>query len=106
MTGNGQPVEKLVRDRIPQVIRANGEEPVVRVASEAEYRGLLRAKLREEVEEFLASEEPEELADILEVIAALAEDVGVGWNELQKLREQKAATRGRFADRIVWTPGS
>ncbi len=68
---------KLVRDRIPQIIRDGGGQPLVRVADGEEYRALLRAKLVEEVQEFLASDDPEELADVLEVLHALASDLGL-----------------------------
>jgi len=94
---------KLVRDKIPQIIRAAGTEPVIRVASAEEYRSLLRAKLVEEVEEFLASDDPTELADVLEVLLALAGELGVDRNQLEKLRSVKASQRGGFADRIVWS---
>lgn len=94
---------KLVRDKIPQVIRDAGAEPVVRVADAEEYRILLRAKLVEEVEEFLASEDPKELADVLEVLLALADDLGVDRDGLEKLRMVKASERGGFADRVVWS---
>jgi predicted house-cleaning noncanonical NTP pyrophosphatase (MazG superfamily) len=95
---------KLVRDNIPQIIRSKGLEPVTYTASTAEYCTRLRDKLREEVEEFLASDnDPEELADILEVIYALAEQAGVDPQELEKLRATKAAERGGFAARIIWT---
>jgi predicted house-cleaning noncanonical NTP pyrophosphatase (MazG superfamily) len=60
---------KLVRDKIPQIIRTKGLEPVIYAADAEEYGVRLRAKLREEVEEFLDSgSDPEELADILEVL--------------------------------------
>ena len=68
-----------------------------------EYRASLRAKLREEVQEFLDSDDdPEELADILEVLYALAEDGGTDRQQLEKLRSAKAEERGAFADRIIW----
>ncbi|WP_369228922.1 nucleoside triphosphate pyrophosphohydrolase [Streptomyces sp. R21] len=97
---------KLVRDRIPQIIRENGAEPVTYIADRKEYRGRLREKLGEEVAEFLEADEdsaPEELADVLEVVRALATDLGVDADQLEKLREAKAAARGGFADRIIWT---
>jgi predicted house-cleaning noncanonical NTP pyrophosphatase (MazG superfamily) len=94
---------KLVRDKIPQIIRANGENPVVRVADEAEFLGLLRAKLSEEVDEFLASDDPAELADVLEVLLALAAELGVDQGQLEKLRAAKAFERGGFAGRVVWS---
>ena len=92
---------KLVRDKIPQIIRDGGDEPLVRVADVAEYRGLLRDKLAEEVEEFLESDDdPDELADVLEVLVALAAHLGL---DLEKLRAAKALERGGFTDRIVWS---
>ncbi len=94
---------KLVRDKIPQLIRDTGGEPVVRIADAEEYRGLLRAKLVEEVEEFLASDDPNELADVLEVLLALAGDLGVDQDQLEKLRRAKAFERGGFSNRIVWS---
>ncbi|MFI6004931.1 nucleoside triphosphate pyrophosphohydrolase [Streptomyces sp. NPDC051366] len=97
---------KLVRDRIPQIIRADGAEPVVYVADPVEYRERLREKLREEVAEYMEADEttaPEELADVLEVAFALAADYGVGPEQLEKIRASKAQERGGFAERIVWT---
>jgi len=94
---------KLVRDKIPQIIRDTGAEPVVAIADAEEYRGLLRAKLVEEVEEFLASDDPNELADVLEVLLALAGELGVDRDQLEKLRTAKVFERGAFGDRIVWS---
>lgn len=93
---------KLVRDRIPQIIRDRGQTPMTRVASDGEYRRLLEEKLQEEVAEFLGSGDPEELADIVEVVLALAGDCGVDRQHLEKLRASKAAERGAFSARIVW----
>lgn len=97
---------KLVRDRIPQIIREGGAEPVTYIAGSEEYRNRLRDKLGEEVAEFLEADDaeaPEELADVLEVVHALAADLGVDARQLEKIREIKASRRGGFADRIVWT---
>jgi predicted house-cleaning noncanonical NTP pyrophosphatase (MazG superfamily) len=95
---------KLVRDKIPEIIRANGEVPSTRVAQGAEYQSLLLAKLSEEVLEFIASDgDPDELADILEVVMALADGIGIGQLELERLRAKKAAERGGFSQRIVWS---
>ncbi len=95
---------KLVRDKIPQIIRSKGLEPVIYTASTGEFAARLRDKLREEVEEFLASDnDPEELADILEVLYALAEQAGTDHGQLEKLRAVKAEERGSFAGRIIWS---
>jgi predicted house-cleaning noncanonical NTP pyrophosphatase (MazG superfamily) len=94
---------KLVRDKIPQIIRSKGEEPVIYTAGIEEYSIRLRDKLREEVEEYLASDDDrEELADILEVLYALAKQAGTDQQQLEKLRAAKAEERGGFADRIIW----
>jgi predicted house-cleaning noncanonical NTP pyrophosphatase (MazG superfamily) len=95
---------KLVRDKIPQIIRSKGLEPIIYVADADEYRASLKSKLREEVQEFLVSDDdPEELADILEVLYALAENGGTDRQHLEKLRATKAEERGAFADRIIWS---
>ncbi|MFB6808821.1 nucleoside triphosphate pyrophosphohydrolase [Streptomyces sp. NPDC056387] len=97
---------KLVRDRIPQIIRADGLDPEVYVADPAEYRQRLRAKLAEEVAEYMEADEthaPEELADVLEVVFALAADLGVDGAQLEGIRASKAEQRGGFSERIVWT---
>ncbi|WP_372412290.1 hypothetical protein [Streptomyces luteireticuli] len=97
---------KLVRDGIPEIIRRDGAEPVTYTAGPEEFRARLRAKLGEEVEEFLSANEasaPEELADVLEVVRTLAADLGVGPDQLEKIRQAKADERGGFSGRIVWT---
>ncbi len=95
---------KLIRDKIPQIIRSKGLEPVIYTAGAEEYSARLRDKLREEVEEFLASDDdPEELADILEVLYALADQAGTGRQQVEKLRAAKAEERGGFADRVIWS---
>lgn len=94
---------KLVRDKIPQIIRSGGQEPVTYTAGPEEYRTRLRDKLREEVKEYLDSDDdPEELADILEVCYALAGLTGTDPCQLERLRASKAEERGGFAGRVIW----
>ncbi|HEY3504556.1 MAG TPA: nucleoside triphosphate pyrophosphohydrolase [Actinocatenispora sp.] len=93
--------DKLVRDRIPEIVTASGARPETRVADPEEYRALLRAKLVEEVYEFLEDENPAELVDILEVVRALATDLSTAPGELERMREKKAGERGAFTERIV-----
>ncbi len=97
---------KLVRDQIPQIIRSHGKKPDIRVADVDEYKELLRQKLLEEVDEFLTSEDPQELADILEVLHALAGGLGLTREELETIRKAKARDRGGFKNRLVWSGNS
>ena len=105
MNGEPEREHKLVRDCIPEIIRASGGEPRIRIADGAEYAALLRDKLAEEANEAIAAEAAdvtEELADVLEVVYAIADEHGVTRDELESVREAKAAERGGFGGRIVW----
>jgi len=90
---------KLVRDKVPQIIRANGGVPVCRCLDEREYLDQLRIKLMEETAEFLEENDPMELADLYEVLDALAEILG-GKPKIMRLQEQKRASNGGFSERI------
>lgn len=91
---------KLVRDKIPKIIEANGEKPNIRILGQEEYTHALEAKLDEEVMEFHKEKNLEELADILEVVYALAEDLGASTNDLEKVYRNKHEKRGGFRERI------
>lgn len=91
---------KLVRDKIPEIIRANGQSPVTRILGEGEYIACLEQKLDEEVQEFHRDKNIEELADILEVIYALTEANGYTHQDLFAVCDKKRAARGGFHDRI------
>lgn len=93
--------EKLVRDKIPQIIEKSGEIPLMRVLEEEEYLAALERKLDEEVGEFHERKAVEELADILEVVYALAEAHGSTVKELEKIYAQKHDARGGFSERIL-----
>ena len=92
--------QKLVRDKIPQIIRNAGDLPITRVLDDEEYLVCLENKLDEEVSEFHKDNNTEELADILEVVYALAEANGYSREELNRLCSEKRAERGGFHDRI------
>ena len=92
---------KLVRDRIPEIARENGDEPAVHVADDAEYERRLREKLVEEAGEFAEDGDLDELADVLAVVAAVCEHRGVDREAVERRREAKADERGRFAGRYV-----
>lgn len=96
--------EKLVRDGIPNLIASQGKDFKTRILESKEYITELRKKLKEESEEYfraVSNEEAlEELADMLEVIQALAETHGSNSAELEELRAEKAEHRGGFKERI------
>ena len=91
---------KLVRDRIPAIIEAGGERPVTRILNDEEYLRCLEQKLDEETAEYHEGKNLEELADILEVVYALAEGLGYSKEELLAVYEKKHEARGGFADRV------
>ena len=93
--------QKLVRDQIPQIIRQNGKKPIVRILEDEEYTACLHQKLDEEVAEFHQDRNVEELADILEVVLALAADLGISREMLEAAYNQKHQQRGGFADRLL-----
>ena len=99
--------DKLVRDRIPEIIAEHGRACETRVLGKAEYEAALRAKLVEEAREAQAASPKElakELGDILEVAAALEEAAGIKHEEVEALRSRRRRERGSFAGRIflVW----
>ena len=90
---------KLVRDRIPEIIREKGKDCKFRVAERDEYRQKLMEKLQEETSEFIETPCVEELADIQEVIHALLKEYR--WTGLKAVAEFKKITRGSFRDKII-----
>lgn len=91
---------KLVRDKIPAIIEENGQIPKTRILTDGEYTAALEQKLDEEVGEFHKDRNLEELADILEVVYALAEDLGHSKDALMDVYRHKHEQRGGFRDRI------
>lgn len=87
---------KLVRDNIPEIIRSQGETPVFCALDSKRYSTQLRKKLKEEVREYLMSEELEELADIIEVVEALANHKGSSLEKVLEIKEKKANKNGKF----------
>lgn len=90
--------QKLVRDRIPEIYGLQKRH----IAGDSEFLEELRKKLSEETQEFLESGEIEELADILEVVYALAELKDVSPQKLEEMRKAKAEKRGAFKKRLIW----
>ena len=92
---------KLVRDKIPEIIENDGKKCITRALSQEEYLKELRRKLDEEVQEYHESGDHEELADILEVVYALATATGCAEDALNTIRREKAQKRGGFSKRIL-----
>lgn len=94
-------VQKLVRDRIPEIIsNSTGVVPKTLTLNNVDYKNALIDKLQEECEEYCTDQNPEELADILEVVYALAKLHGLNFDQIELLRKEKATERGSFEKRI------
>lgn len=91
---------KLVRDNIPEIIKNNGEQPITEVLNETRYLEELHKKLFEEATEFVEEDSIEELADLMEVIYAIARLRNINLDEVEQIRKQKAHKRGGFEKRI------
>ena len=91
---------KLVRDKIPEIIEEDGKNCKTRILSDEEYIAALEAKLNEEVAEYQADKNLEEMADVLEVLQAICIARGYSLEELEALRAKKANERGGFAKKI------
>ncbi len=93
--------QKLVRDRIPEIIESSGRICVTEILSDEDYLKMLDAKLDEELAEYHADQNIEELADLMEVIRACAVARGYSVEELEQVRAEKAAKRGGFERKIL-----
>ena len=91
---------KLVRDKIPEIITTQGDVPVIKVLDDTEYFQALNMKLQEEVEEYLSEFSSDEIADILEVLRAIIEYKGLSYNEVEQIRKKKYDERGGFSKKI------
>lgn len=94
---------KLVRDKIPEIIEKDGKKAEVIVLSDEGYRKALKKKLVEEVEEYLANDSIQEILDILEVIDAVLKLENVNWEYIFKLKEKKKEENGTFDKRLFLT---
>ncbi len=94
-------IRKLVRDKIPKIIRADGKIPITHIASAPEFRKALLEKLKEEVKEFMQERNTSELVDILEVVYACGLELNTSPKKLELLRKEKVTKRGSFTKRII-----
>lgn len=95
---------KLIRDKIPEMITMTGKKANTTTLSDDEYVKELKRKTKEELQEYLEADNDqdaiEELADLLELIHSLATVHGSTIEEVEKVREQKADQRGGFNEKI------
>ncbi|MBE6563648.1 MAG: phosphoribosyl-ATP pyrophosphohydrolase [Ruminococcaceae bacterium] len=95
---------KLVRDRIPEIIEAKGEKPVTKILTDEEYWSSLFEKALEELDEVKTADDldetKKELADLLEVVRAMAEHKGFSLSEIIEEADRKASERGKFENKI------
>ena len=91
---------KLVRDRIPEIIEKDGKTCETEVLSDDDYLVMLDAKLDEELAEYHQDKNIEELADLMEVIYAVAEARGYSIEQLESVRKEKAEKRGAFKEKV------
>ena len=92
---------KLVRDSIPEIIEASGNEYDIEILSDEEYLKMVDAKLDEELAEYHKDHNIEELADLVEVIYAAVIARGYTLDELEACRAEKVKKRGAFKKKIL-----
>lgn len=92
---------KLIRDKIPEIISGKGEILKTHIAEEKEYWEKLKEKLLEETNEFLEDSNKEELADILEVIDSICKFKGYAMKDIKNIQEKKRLKRGGFDKGII-----
>ena len=92
---------KLIRDKIPEILKQKGLNPLTHTANEIEYLVKLKDKLKEEVDEFLINSNEEELVDILEVVDSICKFKNINKENLEKLKRKKAEERGSFNKKII-----
>ena len=91
---------KLVRDKIPEIISADNRKAVTRILDDKEYLNELNKKLKEEVSEYFEDNNVEELADIVEVIHGILNAKNVKLEEFENIRKAKVDKRGAFQEKI------
>ncbi len=92
---------KLVRDKIPEIIKKKGEECKIHIADGKEYLRKLKEKLLEGIKEFDENETIEEIADILEIIDAMCSFKRFNRKKIEMVKKKKTKERGGFKKRII-----
>ena len=92
--------KKLVRDKIPEIIKNNNEKPITRILDDEEYLQELNLKIQEELKEYLERGDVEELADLEEVLRAILDIKNISYEEFEEIRNNKVQKRGAFKEKI------
>ena len=92
---------KLVRDKIPEIIEADGKTCMYITASPKEFPGFVYDKMKEELDEFMENPSVEEAADIMEVFGALLDTYDIAWCDVAKCATTKSHERGKFKNGII-----
>lgn len=93
--------DKLVRDNIPEIIEGSGKKCDVEVVSDDVALDYLYMKLKEETKELLEDKNLEEIADVMEVLFAIASKYGYSEEDVLSKRNEKKNDRGGFDDNLV-----
>ena len=91
---------KLIRDKIPEIIKASGKECDIKILNNKEYITELNKKLQEELNEYYEDQSVDELADLVEVIYAILKHKEVPLHKFEEIRKSKAEKRGAFDDKL------
>lgn len=94
-------MEKLIRDKMPQIIKERGDKIKTRIATEKEFFNKLKEKLVEEVDDFIKTDNEEELADIYEVLNEIYKIKKLSKVKLAKIRKEKVREKGKYNKRII-----
>ena len=93
--------DKLIRDNIPEIVEKSGKKCVTEKLNDEQYALYLQKKLNEEINEWRKAQTANELADVLEVVYALAKSMGVSEERLNEIRRKKRETNGAFEKRLL-----
>ncbi|MEN2775137.1 nucleoside triphosphate pyrophosphohydrolase [Acetivibrio clariflavus] len=93
--------DKLVRDKIPEIIEKSGKKAIIEVLENEAYKKYLDIKLGEELQEYLTADSVDELADLVEVVYAILKYKGIDIKDFETIRNRKAEERGTFDKRLL-----
>lgn len=92
---------KLVRDRIPEIIEKSGKKAIVQKLDDEAYKKFLDEKLVEELQEYLDGDSVDELADLVEVIHSILKYKRIEITDFYGIQKKKAEERGAFEKRLL-----